>query len=318
MSRLFLKLAVASTCALALVATGLGSVAVGGGSYRLGVSSPGGAWYPIGTAISRLAEKTHGDKVSLVIGGGAANALQVNNGDLEFGITYASTVADAARGNPPFKEQAENLRVAVVQYPQVTTWVVFRDSGIRTVHDLKGKRVNVMPRGFSQQFLNVQMLDVFGLSYDDFARVTYLGLNDAVTQMKDGHIDANLQPGEEQYASLIQLKLHKPIRILSFSDEEIAKFREINPGVVPRALPKESYDLEEDVKTIQSYQVVVTHKDTPAELVYKFAKLVYENKEELVKVNASFKRMDVKNAAAEMGIARHPGLTRYLKEIGAL
>jgi uncharacterized protein len=316
MRRSFLKLA--STCALALLATGWPSIAAAGDSYRFGVSSPGGAWYPIGTAISRLAEKAHGDKVSLVIGGGAANALQVNNGELEFGITYASTVADASGANPPFKEKAENLRIAVVQYPQVTTWVVFRDSGIQSVRDLKGKRVNVMPRGFSQQFLNVQMLKVFGMSYDDFARVTYLGLNDAIAQMKDGHLDANLQPGEEQYASLIQLKLHKPIRILSFTDEEIAKFREINPGVVPRAMPKESYDLEEDVKTIQSYQVVVTHKDTPAELVYKFAKLVYDNKQELINVNASFKRMDVKNAAEEMGIPRHPGLTQYLKEIGAL
>lgn len=318
MRRSFLTLAVAWTCALTLVAASVASVAAAGDTYRLGVSSPGGAWYPIGTAIARLAEKAHGDKVSLIVGGGAANALQVNNGELEFGITYASTVADAARANPPFKEKAENLRVAVVQYPQVTTWVVFRDSGIKHPRDLKGKRVNVMPRGFSQQFLNVQMLKVFGMSYDDFARVTYLGLNDAIAQMKDGHLDANLQPGEENYASLIQLKLHKPIRILSFTDEEIAKFREINPGVGPRAMPKESYDLEEDVKTIQSYQVVVTHKDTPEALVYKFAKLVYGNKEELIKVNASFDRMDPKNAAEDVGIARHPGLTRYLKEIGAL
>lgn len=319
MRRKFWKAGIAALGALLLAgALGVASVASAGDTYGFGVSKPGGAWYPIGALVSRLAEKLYGDKVTLVIGGGASNALQANKGELQFGLTYTSTVSDASLARPPFKEKAENLRLAVVQYGQVTNWTVFRDSGIKTWRDLKGKRVNAMPRGFSQQFLNAQILKALGMSYKDFSKVTYLGLNDAVSQMKDGHLDAILMPGEEGYAPIVQLKIHKPIRILSFTQDEVQRIRKVQPAALPRIVKKEAFDLEGDVNTLESYQIVVTNKNVPEALVYKMAKLVYGNLDEFVKINASFKRVDPKTAAQDMGVPRHPGLTRYLKEIGAL
>jgi len=66
--------------------------------WRFGVSPQGGSWYPIGSAIQRLAEKQYGDQVILDIGGGLANVLNVMDGKIDFGITFASTVVDALKG----------------------------------------------------------------------------------------------------------------------------------------------------------------------------------------------------------------------------
>ena len=269
--------------------------------------------------MARLAEKQYGDKVTLDIGGGMANALNVLAGKIDFGITFGTTVADAMKGRGPFKgKDASALRLAAVNYPQLMFWVVWADSGIKTYKDLKGKRVSVMPKAFSAQTLNKEMLAALGMSYDDFSKVVYLGFNDSVAQMKDGHIDAVLGPGEEIYAPTVQLAAHKPIRILSFSKEDIEKIRAIQPAALPFTMDKKYYDQPKNVDTLESFQIMATNENVPEERVYKFAKLFYGNLPYFMDVNKSFKRVHVSDATKDMGVPRHPGLTKYLKEVGAL
>lgn len=302
-----------------LVAGVLLSTPVLADSYKFGVSKPGGAWYPIGTAVARLAEKEYGDNVTLDIGGGMANALNTLSGKIDLGITFGTTAADAIKGVGPFKgKDASSLRLAAVNYPQLIFWVVWADSDIKTYEDLKGKRVSVMPKAFSSQTLNKQMLGALGISYDDFSKVVYLGFNDSVAQMKDGHIDAILGPGEEIYAPTVQLAAHKPIRILSFSKEDIQKIRAVQPAVIPFTMDKKYYDQPADVHTVQSFQIIATNEKEPEERIYKFAKLFYGNIPYFMDVNKSFKRVDVKDAAEDMGVPRHRGLDKYLKEVGVL
>ena len=288
-------------------------------TYRFGVSKPGGAWYPMGAVLSRLADKQYGDKVTLNIGAGMANALNVSSGKIEFGITFSTTVVDALKGRGPFEEKdASDLRLAMVQYPSMMFWVVWADSNIRHYQNLKGKRVNVMPRGFSAHLLNKQVLDALGMSFQDFANTHYLGLTDSVTQMKDGHIDAMLMPGEEVYAPTLQLSTHNPIRILSFTDEDIRKIQEIQPALSPVTMDKKYYDQPKDVRTLENFQIVVTNKNVSEDLVYQLARLMYENLPTFINVNNSFKAVKVEDAVKDLGITLHPGLIRYLKEVGAL
>ncbi len=287
--------------------------------WRFGVSPQGGSWYPIGSAIQRLAEKQYGDQVILDIGGGLANALNVMDGEIDFGITFASTVTDALKGRGNFKgKDASDLRLAAVQYPQMMFWVVWADSGIKNWWDLKGKRVNAFRKRFSAQALNKQMLSALGISYKDFSKTLHLGFADSVSQMKDGHIDAYLGPGGRIYAPIVQLAAHKPIRIIPFSEGDVRKIKAVQPALVEVILEKKYYNQPKDVRVVQYYQIVVTNKNVPEKLVYKMAKLMYENLDAMRKVNRRFKRVTAKDAAQDFGIKRHRGLTKYLKEVGVL
>lgn len=290
-------------------------------SYKFGVSKPGGSWYPIGTVVQSLAEKKDGDKVALDIGGGTSNLLNVMSGKLQFGLTSATTVSEARKGMGKFKGKvaaAKKVRLAAVLYPNYLFWVVWAKSNIHSYKDLKGKSVNVMPKRFSFQALNKQMLGALGLDYKDFSKVNYLGFNDAVAQMKDGHIDAYLGPGEENYAPIVQMAAHAPIRILSFSKEDLAKMNAANPAAVPFTLDKKYYDQKKDVDTVETFVTIVTNEDVPEELVYKFTKLVYGNLPQFAGAVKAFSRVTAKNAAKDIGIPQHPGLTKYLKEKGLL
>jgi len=288
-------------------------------NWRFGVSKPGGAWYPIGSAIQKLAQKQYGDQVTLDIGGGLSNTLNALSGKIDVGLSFASTVSDALKGRGKFKgKDASDLRLAAVQYPQMMFWVVWADSGIKSWRGLKGKRVNAMPKRFSAQALNIQMLSALGMSYKDFSKTLHLGFNDAVSQMKDNHIDAYLGPGGRKFAPIVQLAAHKPIRILPFSKEDVRKMKAVQPALIEVVMDKKYYNQPKDFRVVQSYQIILTNKNVPEKLVYKVAKLMYGNLDYMRKVNKSFNRVSAKDAAQDLGIKRHPGLTRYLKEAGVL
>ncbi len=290
-------------------------------SYKFGVSKPGGSWYPIGTVAQRLAEKNNGDSVTLDIGGGTSNLLNVMAGKTSFGLTSATTIQDALKGAKMFKgkeAQARKVRVAAVLYPNYLFWVVWADSGITSWRQLKGKSVNVLPKAFSFQALNQQMLGALGIQYGDFSKVNYLNFNDAVAQMKDKHIDAYLGPGEENYSPIVQLAAHAPIRILSFSGEDVAKMNGANAAVVPFTLDKMHYDQGSDVNTVQTFVLIVTNEDVPADRVYKFTKNVYAHLGEFAGAVKAMGRVKAENATVNVGAPRHAGTDRYLKEAGLM
>ena len=290
-------------------------------SYKFGASKPGGSWYPIGTVLQRLADKNYGDKVTVEIGGGTGNLLNVMSGKLSFGLASATSIQEALKGAKMFKgkvAQAKKVRVAAVLYPNYLFWLVWAKSDVTSYQQLKGKKVNVMPKRFSFQALNQQMLGALGIEYSDFSKVNYLGFNDAVAQMKDNHIDAYLGPGEENYAPIVQLATHAPIRILSFAKEDVAKMKAANPGVVPFTLDKKNYKQKNDVNTVQTFLLIITNEDVPAERVYKLTKTIYDNLGDFAGAVKAFERVTVANATGDMGAPRHAGMDQYLKEKGLL
>jgi TRAP transporter TAXI family solute receptor len=290
-------------------------------SFKFGVSKPGGSWYPIGVVTQKLAEKQNGDKVTLDIGGGVSNLINVMAGKLDFGLTAATSFDQALKGTGKFKgraEMAKKTRLAAVLYSNYLFWVVWANSDVTHYSQLKGRKVNVLPQRFSFQALNKQMLRALGIEYKDFAKVNYLNFNDAVAQMKDKHIDAYLGPGEENYAPIVQLATHAPIRILSFSKEDIAKMNAANPGVGPFTLDKKNYDQKNDVSTVQTFLLIITNEDVPQERVYKLTKTVYDNLGDFAGAVKAFERVKVANATNDVGAPRHAGMEQYLKEKGVL
>ena len=91
-----------------------------------------------------------------------------------------------------------------------------------------------------------------------------------------------------------------------------------NPAAVPFTLDKKYYDQKQDVTTVQTFTTIVTNKNVPNERVYKFTKLVYENLPEYAGAVKAFERVSAKNATADMGVPRHPGMDQYLKEKGII
>ncbi|HEX3063071.1 MAG TPA: TAXI family TRAP transporter solute-binding subunit, partial [Usitatibacter sp.] len=148
-----------------------------------------GVYYPLGVALSQVYGKALPDsKVSVQSTKASAenlNLIEAGRGELAF--TLGDALSDAWKGNAEagFKAPLKKLRAVASIYPNYVQIVATADSGIRTLADLKGKRISVgAPKSGTE--LNARaVLKAAGLSYSDFSKVEYLAFGESVELMKN-------------------------------------------------------------------------------------------------------------------------------------
>ncbi len=280
----------------------------------------GGSWYPLGGAIAELIQKNiPGTTVSVAPGGGMANVVGVEGGKADIGFGNSPTSADAVFGKAPFKAKAKNVKQMANLYPQYFQMFVLEESGIKTVADLKGKTICPGPKGHTGELVSRQILEVYGLSYNDMSKVQHVSYTDAISLMKDGHAHAWL-PGTTIPASAgLDLATTKKIRLLALPDDKIKAMQKFNVGYLKRIIPKGTYPgVDYDVATIGYFTHMVVSAKLPDALVYQITKVISENLDRLTQVVSAMKGVTVEDLALDIGVPFHPGAVKYYKEKGVM
>ena len=181
------------------VAIGLSFVAGAQAAEFINVLTGGtsGIYYPMGVALSQIYGKAMPDVKASVQSTKASaenlNLLQAGRG--EIGFTLGDALSDAWKGDAEagFATPLKKLRGLAGIYPNYIQIVASADSGIKTLADLKGKRISVgAPKSGTE--LNARaVLKAAGLSYKDFAKVEYLPFGESVELMKNRQLDVTLQ-----------------------------------------------------------------------------------------------------------------------------
>jgi len=280
----------------------------------------GGSWYPLGGAIADAVQKEiPGVTLTVAPGGGVANVEGVELGKCDIGFSNSSSGVDAIYGRPPFKQKITNMRQLANLYPQYFQIVVLEDSGIKSVADLKGKRISPGPKGHTGEFAAIQVLEIYGLSYKDMSKVHHVGYADTVGLMKDGHCDAWLFCTTIPGASVMDLASARKIRLLNLPDDKIKEMQKLNAGYIRRMIPKGTYSgVDYDVHGFGFFTHLVISAKLPEPLVYKITKVLSENVERFSHVVKDMKGVTAKDLALDIGIPFHPGALKYYKEVGAI
>lgn len=286
------------------------------------MASPvGGAWYPLAVSLGQLLEKEYGTRVNIGPGGGVSNIIACHNGEGHFGITTSNALFDALSQDPPFDQQ-ENIidgfyMIASI-YPNVAHFMVLEESDIYTIDDLRGKAVNVKPRGWSAEAANKQILEALGMSYDDFGATEFLGYSESVELMVDGRIDAIMNPvAPAPHSAYIDLTTRRDVRFLELTDDEIESIRNRQPAFQVGVIPAGTYNnVDSDVKSVQIPLVLIASKETPDDVAYAMAKHIIENIDTLAETNVAMKNSTPDYIASDIGIETHPGALKYYEEIG--
>ena len=280
----------------------------------------GGSWYPLGGAIGEAVQKEiPGVTMAVAPGGGVANVEGLEIGKCEIGFSNSSSGVDAVYGRPPFKQKMTNMRQLANLYPQYFQMVVQEDSGIKSVADLKGKRISPGPKGHTGEFAATQVLGIYGLSYKDMSKVNHVGYNDAVVLMKDGHCDGWLLCTTVPASSIMDLASTRKIRLLVLPEDKIKEMQKLNAGYIRRVIPKGTYQgVDYDVQGFGFFTHLIISAKLPDDLVYKITKTMVNNLPRFANVVKDMKGVTAEDLALDIGIPFHPGALKYYKEVGAI
>lgn len=282
----------------------------------------GGTWYPMGGAIADIIQNNvDGYNMSVMQGTGDANIIGVDKKMYTLGISFSFANADAVLGKAQFKSPMNNIAGLAALYPAPLQIVVRADSDIKTIEDLKGKRIAPGLKGTSGEVLVQNILKVHGLSYADMSKIEHLAYADAAMLMKDGHIDA-FMPFTTVPAPVIQdtaISLPKGVRLLSLAQDKFDALKKLNDGYSSLMVPAGQYDGQETESVcVGSNNVVICQKSLPEKLVYDMTRALVENQYRFANVHKVVQSWAPEYAVKDIGVPLHPGALKYYREIGVI
>jgi TRAP transporter solute receptor, TAXI family len=304
--------AVLATSTVALAAPKFINILTGGTS---------GVYYPIGVGLSQLYNNGIQDARASVQATKASvenlNLLQAGRGELA--LALADSVDHAWNGveEAGFKNKLTKLRAIGAAYPNYIHIVASKESGIKTLADLKGKRISVgAPKSGTE--LNARAIfKAAGLSYADMGRVEYLPYAESVELIKNRQLDATLQSSGLGMAAIRDLASTMPITFVEIPADVVAKIG--SAAYQPNKIPAGTYEGQDsDVATASIPNLFVTHEGVSDELAYQMTKLLYENLDRLASAHAAAKAIKLETAPQDLPIPLHPGAEKYFKEVGVL
>ncbi len=276
-----------------------------------------GVYYPLGVALSQIYGKALPDAKVQVQATKASvenlNLLEQGKGEVAF--TLGDSLSDAWKGNEEagFKGPLKKLRAIAGIYPNYIQIVAAADSGIKTLADLKGKRVSVgAPKSGTE--LNARAIfKAAGLSYKDFARVEYLSFNESVELMKNRQLDVTLQSAGLGVASLRDLATAMKIVVVPVPEDVVKKVGD--PAYQPSFIPANTYEGQTTaVPTAAVKNFLVTRAGVSEQTVYRMTRAMFDNLDQLVAAHKAAAAIKREEAALDLPVPLHPGAARYYRE----
>jgi hypothetical protein len=288
---------------------------------RLGCGGPGGSWFKMVGGLSSLYnKKIQNVNVSAVSSGGSVALMRlIRKGELEATFTHTLTAYDSWNGVGKFEKEGsyKGIRMMTGMYESVHHFVVREDSGIKSMGDLAGKRVNVGSPGSGSAANSTIILEGLGL-YDQ-VKINNLSFGDAGRAVGDGQMDVLGMSGAPM-AAVVTLEASRKIRVLGFSDAEFKKVFAKSPFYYKTTLPAGVYKSWNQPTDLIAFQVYwIAREKFDSEAVYKMLKVAYDpsNKDYLKSVHRQFAGMSAALQPMKgLGIPLHPGAVKYWKEKG--
>jgi uncharacterized protein len=278
-----------------------------------------GVYYPLGNALSSVFGKAlPGARVTVQATKASVenlNLLQAGRGELAFTLGDSLTQAWTGVEEAGYKAPLKKLRTVAAIYSNYIQIVATADSGIKTLADLKGKRVSVgAPKSGTE--LNARAIfKAAGLSYDDM-KVQYLPFGESVELIKNKQLDATLQSAGLGVSSLRDLASTEEIVIVPVPADIVAKTGDA--AYHSAMVPANTYRGQTaDVPTAAVRNYLVSHEGVPADVVYGMTKAMFANLADLQAAHSAAKGITLEDAA-KSPIPLHPGAEKFYREAGVL
>ncbi len=278
-----------------------------------------GVYYPLGVALSNVYAKAIPNAKTSVQATKASvenlNLLQTGKGEIAF--TLGDSLSDAWNGveDAGFKTPLKKLRAIAAIYPNYIQIVASASSGIKTMADLKGKRISVGAARSGAGLTARAVLRGAGMTYQDFGKVEYLAFGESVDLIKNRQLDVTLQSAGLGVASIRDLAVSVDTVIVSIPADVVGKIGDAayQPAVIPAGTYKGQ---DADVPTAAINNFLVTHDGVSNDLAYAMTKALWENLDTLTAAHSAAKAISLDKAVAGLPVPLHPGAEKFYREKG--
>jgi TRAP transporter TAXI family solute receptor len=309
-----------SSLATALILTANAAAQV---KTRLSIATggTGGVYYPVGGGLAALISRhVPGVEATGEVTTASVDNMKLLNADrVALAITQSDIAWDAYQGKMKGSNEKVGVRTISAIYTNYMHIVALDGSGIKTINDLKGKRVSTGAPGSGTEVKGLRVLEAYGISPKDLRSQDRLGASESAAAMKDRRIDAFIWDGGLPTAAVLDLGATPGVKIqlIGHGDAVPKMVSKYGPVYFVGTIPKGTYGgMETDVQVAALTNLLTAHERMDESLAYQITKVLHERTAELVAVHQAAKEITLKSAVAGSPIPFHPGALRYYKEKG--
>lgn len=293
----------------------------------IGTGGVTGVYYPAGGAISKMVnKKSKIYNLRVTVESTAGSVFNVNSvmaGDLEFGVVQSDRQYEAYHGTADWKGRPQKkLRSIFSLHPEVVNLVAAVDSGIKSLYDIKGKRVSIGNPGSGERGNAIDLLKAAGINWKTDFHAEALKAAEAAGMLQDGRIDAYFYTVGHPNGSFKEATSGaRKVRFVPIPKNLIDKLCKEHPYYAPAMIPVGYYPgaaNKADVPTFGVKATFVTSADVPADIVYDITKEVFDNLDQFKTLHPAFKILTKQNMLQGLTAPMHPGALKYYKEVGLI
>ncbi len=273
---------------------------------RIATGSPTAVYHAFGQSLAAvLNRELPGVRAEVVVTAASAqNVRLVGSGAAELGFTQADVL-------PPRQPEHPSVLAVARVYDDLLHLVTRAGGPIRTLADLRGRRVSVGADGSGTEITATRLLEVAQLDGDRI-RQEHLGLDDSMTALREGRIDAFFFSGGLPVRGVADLAERTSLRIVDLGEWTEALRRGYGQVYVTRDIPRSMYQAE-PVSTVANPNYLIVRADLPAALVRDVTRLLMERRAELAAAHPAAGRMSQRSAIVTTPLPLHPGAAQWYR-----
>ena len=289
-------------------------------SLKMATGGTTGTYYAYGGVIANILNGKLGSLQLNVQSTGAskANIFLIDDGEADVAIVQNDVMDYASKGTDLFEEDGaiESFSAGAALYAEVCQ--IISSGDIKSVEDLKGKRVSVGDAGSGVEFNARQILNAYGISFDDI-EVNNLGFGDSADALKDGKIDAFFCTAGAPTTAITELATTNSINLLGIDDEHAAALQNDYAFYTQYTIPGGTYKgVDDDVVTVAVKATLIVSDELSEDVVYDLVKGLFDNKDAITAGHAKGAELDPAYAVDGISVKFHLGAEKYFKEAGVL
>ena len=305
---------------LMVIALVFALVACGGATtMTMGTGSPTGTYYAYGGIIGQYIKNNADITVNAVSTGGSKDNIQgIDAGDYQLGTVQSDVMDYAWKGTRSFEKDGkiDTFRTVAGLYAEAVQLVTTNDN-IKSVADLKDKKVSIGAPGSGVYFNAMDVLAAAGLTEKDI-KPQYQNFDESADALKNGQIDAAFIVAGAPTPAITELSMtNSKVRIVPIDGAISEKLMKENTFYSVYKIPANTYNNQkEDVLTVTVKATLIVNADASEDDVYKLTAAIFENKDAIANEHAKGAELSLENATDGMTVPFHAGAAKYFKEKG--